>query len=251
MHPFWDAVVKIYPKWLAPNLITFTGFMCLVVQWISFSIYDFHFYGYCFDREDCSPRMQANLTARQAHFHEHIEQYGFRVPPSVCSCIPASLWLLLTITQFLSHHLGILFTYSRTAKIKNSNLILIRWHRWEASASYWLVIATRWAIRSWPRLMGYSISSRCSLLHLWPLASIRHWYYSNVRLLVDHLGLFYFITLGKVQHGCFVLALVLWSQPIGTLIHKHLIFRSEHAMVIWHCLMLNLMTNWTPVEHGQ
>ncbi|KAK2824971.1 hypothetical protein Q7C36_018898 [Tachysurus vachellii] len=44
MHPFWNAMVKILPTWLAPNLITFTGFMFLVLNFAILSFYDFDFY---------------------------------------------------------------------------------------------------------------------------------------------------------------------------------------------------------------
>jgi ethanolaminephosphotransferase len=44
MHPFWNAVVKICPMWIAPNLLTFTGFLFTVANFILLSIYDFHFY---------------------------------------------------------------------------------------------------------------------------------------------------------------------------------------------------------------
>lgn len=103
MHPFWDRTVQVFPKWLAPNLMTFAGFMCLIVQWALFSFYDFHFYGYCFERDACAP--DSNLTARQAHFRAHQAEFDYRVPPDVCSCIPGWLWLVLALTQFLSHHL--------------------------------------------------------------------------------------------------------------------------------------------------
>lgn len=105
MHPFWDAVVKIYPKWLAPNLLTFTGFMCLVAEFILFSIYDYSFYGWCSNRDDCLESNSFNLTQRQIHFQQNMNEYNNRVPSSVCSCIPSWLWLVLSICQFLSHHL--------------------------------------------------------------------------------------------------------------------------------------------------
>ncbi|MCJ8741976.1 hypothetical protein PDJAM_G00076790 [Pangasius djambal] len=44
MHPFWNSMVKILPTWLAPNLITFTGFMFLVLNFAILSFYDFEFY---------------------------------------------------------------------------------------------------------------------------------------------------------------------------------------------------------------
>ncbi|CAL8101193.1 unnamed protein product [Calicophoron daubneyi] len=32
MHPFWDWVTQFYPKWLAPNLLTFGGFLLTVAH---------------------------------------------------------------------------------------------------------------------------------------------------------------------------------------------------------------------------
>uniref|UniRef100_A0A3Q4HVU3 Selenoprotein I n=1 Tax=Neolamprologus brichardi TaxID=32507 RepID=A0A3Q4HVU3_NEOBR len=43
MHPFWNLVVKFLPTWLAPNLITFTGFMFLVLNFLMLAFYDFDF----------------------------------------------------------------------------------------------------------------------------------------------------------------------------------------------------------------
>ncbi|XP_008294533.1 ethanolaminephosphotransferase 1 isoform X1 [Stegastes partitus] len=43
MHPFWNFVVKFLPTWLAPNLITFTGFMFLVLNFLMLAFYDFDF----------------------------------------------------------------------------------------------------------------------------------------------------------------------------------------------------------------
>nr|XP_020459291.1 ethanolaminephosphotransferase 1 isoform X3 [Monopterus albus] len=43
MHPFWNFVVKFLPTWLAPNLITFTGFMLLVFNFLMLAFFDFDF----------------------------------------------------------------------------------------------------------------------------------------------------------------------------------------------------------------
>merc|ERR1712123_383044 len=34
MHPFWNATVKLFPRWIAPNCITLCGFLFLVSQTI-------------------------------------------------------------------------------------------------------------------------------------------------------------------------------------------------------------------------
>ncbi|XP_041109378.1 ethanolaminephosphotransferase 1-like isoform X3 [Polyodon spathula] len=44
MHPFWNFVVKFLPTWLAPNLITFTGFLFLVLNFLMLAFFDYDFY---------------------------------------------------------------------------------------------------------------------------------------------------------------------------------------------------------------
>lgn len=44
MHPFWNAVVKLYPMWVAPNLLTFSGFLFQVALFLLLAIYDWDFY---------------------------------------------------------------------------------------------------------------------------------------------------------------------------------------------------------------
>lgn len=43
MHPFWNWLVKFFPKWMAPNVMTFAGFLLTVVNFFLFSYYDYHF----------------------------------------------------------------------------------------------------------------------------------------------------------------------------------------------------------------
>nr|CAB3265959.1 ethanolaminephosphotransferase 1 [Phallusia mammillata] len=40
IHPFWNQCVKLCPKWLAPNVLTISGFLLLVMQFVLLSIYD-------------------------------------------------------------------------------------------------------------------------------------------------------------------------------------------------------------------
>ncbi|XP_038056909.1 ethanolaminephosphotransferase 1-like [Patiria miniata] len=44
MHPFWNSVVKIFPDWFAPNLMTFLGFLILVLSFILLSLADWSYY---------------------------------------------------------------------------------------------------------------------------------------------------------------------------------------------------------------
>ncbi|CAF1495792.1 unnamed protein product [Adineta ricciae] len=43
MQPFWNWCVEFFPRWFAPNLMTFLGFLLLVVNFVLFTYYDFHF----------------------------------------------------------------------------------------------------------------------------------------------------------------------------------------------------------------
>ncbi|CAF0742201.1 unnamed protein product [Brachionus calyciflorus] len=102
MHPFWNFIVEFYPRWLAPNVLTFVGFLCLIVNFILFSIYDYSFYGYCSNQEDCTNPL--NLTQNQLFYQANLNKFE-SIPSYICSCIPQWLWLVLSICQFLSHHL--------------------------------------------------------------------------------------------------------------------------------------------------
>lgn len=44
MHPFWNQVVKLVPCWIAPNILTFVGFLLTVSNAVLLSYYDYYFY---------------------------------------------------------------------------------------------------------------------------------------------------------------------------------------------------------------
>lgn len=44
MHPFWNNVVQFFPKWVAPNVMTFLGFLFTVLNFVLLSIYDWGYY---------------------------------------------------------------------------------------------------------------------------------------------------------------------------------------------------------------
>jgi len=67
MQPFWNRCVELFPRWFAPNLMTFIGFLLLVVNFVIFSIYDFYF--------------------------------------TESLAIPSWIWLVAAICQFCSHQL--------------------------------------------------------------------------------------------------------------------------------------------------
>ncbi|GJQ76278.1 hypothetical protein Trydic_g2008 [Trypoxylus dichotomus] len=50
MHPFWNKVVLLCPKWVAPNLLTFLGFLFTLATFILLSWMDYEFYASARDR---------------------------------------------------------------------------------------------------------------------------------------------------------------------------------------------------------
>ncbi|XP_069126410.1 ethanolaminephosphotransferase 1-like [Argopecten irradians] len=49
-HPFWDKLVQVYPRWLAPNVLTLAGFSLLVVSFVVLTIIDPNFYAASVDQ---------------------------------------------------------------------------------------------------------------------------------------------------------------------------------------------------------
>lgn len=44
MHPFWNACVQICPRWIAPNVLTFVGFLFTVANFVLLTFYDYSYY---------------------------------------------------------------------------------------------------------------------------------------------------------------------------------------------------------------
>ena len=72
---FHWLLFQIYPLWIAPNVLTFSGFMLLVINFAIMIYYDLDFY---------------------ASSRDHPE-----FPP-----VPSWVWLMCAINNFLSHTLG-------------------------------------------------------------------------------------------------------------------------------------------------
>ncbi|XP_040167201.1 ethanolaminephosphotransferase 1 [Anopheles arabiensis] len=54
MHPFWNWLVEYFPKWIAPNLMTFAGFLFTVANFVMLSWYDWGFWAST-DLENTTP----------------------------------------------------------------------------------------------------------------------------------------------------------------------------------------------------
>ncbi|KAL1455147.1 hypothetical protein WDU94_009262 [Cyamophila willieti] len=55
MHPFWNKLVEYFPRWLAPNLITFVGFLFTVLSFVLLSIFDYNYYASSLTHPDYPP----------------------------------------------------------------------------------------------------------------------------------------------------------------------------------------------------
>lgn len=74
MHPFWNWLVQFLPRKLAPNLMTLSGFLCLVFNCLLLAYYD------------------PDLHASSVDFPDHPQ-------------VPRVLWLLSAMLNFASHTL--------------------------------------------------------------------------------------------------------------------------------------------------
>ncbi|XP_045505165.1 ethanolaminephosphotransferase 1-like [Colias croceus] len=83
MHPFWNKVVELVPRWVAPNVLTFAGFLLTVLDFILLSYYDY-------DYTAASARVNGTSTEP---LNGHTE------------VIPQSLWYLLAVFLFLAYTL--------------------------------------------------------------------------------------------------------------------------------------------------
>ncbi|XP_065358010.1 ethanolaminephosphotransferase 1 [Calliphora vicina] len=43
MHPFWNKCVEYLPRWLAPNILTFVGFLMTVINFLLLAYFDWNF----------------------------------------------------------------------------------------------------------------------------------------------------------------------------------------------------------------
>ncbi|VVD00043.1 ethanolaminephosphotransferase 1-like [Leptidea sinapis] len=84
MHPFWNKVVEIVPRWVAPNVLTFAGFLLTVLDFVLLSYYDYDY-------------TAASTRVRNQTLAETLD-----VPSEV---IPQSLWYLLAVFLFLAYTL--------------------------------------------------------------------------------------------------------------------------------------------------
>jgi len=74
MHPFWNSVIKICPMWVAPNLLTFVGFLFTFANWVILAYYDYYYYASSMITPEYQP-------------------------------IPRWIWLVCAINHFLAHTL--------------------------------------------------------------------------------------------------------------------------------------------------
>ncbi|XP_063833694.1 ethanolaminephosphotransferase 1-like [Ostrinia nubilalis] len=87
MHPFWDRVVKLFPRWVAPNVLTFAGFLLTVLDFFLLSYYDYSYYA-----ASSLARNETSVEPLAAPLlHEEV--------------IPRPLWFALAVFLFLAYTL--------------------------------------------------------------------------------------------------------------------------------------------------
>ncbi|XP_017770571.1 PREDICTED: ethanolaminephosphotransferase 1-like [Nicrophorus vespilloides] len=55
MHPFWNKIILLCPRWIAPNLLTFSGFLFTFATLLLLSYYDYDFYANARDHPEVDP----------------------------------------------------------------------------------------------------------------------------------------------------------------------------------------------------
>ncbi|KPJ14042.1 Ethanolaminephosphotransferase 1 [Papilio machaon] len=85
MHPFWNKVVELVPRWVAPNVLTFVGFLLTVFDFVLLSYYDYDY--------TAASASVHNLTSPDQPLNGHPE------------VIPQKLWYLLAAFLFLAYTL--------------------------------------------------------------------------------------------------------------------------------------------------
>uniref|UniRef100_A0A1E1WQU2 Uncharacterized protein n=1 Tax=Pectinophora gossypiella TaxID=13191 RepID=A0A1E1WQU2_PECGO len=87
MHPFWNKVVEFVPRWVAPNVLTFAGFLLTVLDFILLSYYDYNYLA------ASSLNATETVSLNQSPLNGHTE------------VIPRSLWAVLAVFLFLAYTL--------------------------------------------------------------------------------------------------------------------------------------------------
>ncbi|KPJ00732.1 Ethanolaminephosphotransferase 1 [Papilio xuthus] len=85
MHPFWNKVVELVPRWVAPNVLTFVGFLLTVLDFVLLSYYDYDY--------SAASTSVHNMTSPDQPLNGHPE------------VIPQKLWYLLAAFLFLAYTL--------------------------------------------------------------------------------------------------------------------------------------------------
>ncbi|CAH0717956.1 unnamed protein product, partial [Brenthis ino] len=84
MHPFWNKVVEWVPRWVAPNVLTFVGFLLTVLDFLLLSYYDYDYIA-------ASSRVSNETSTEPLYGHTE--------------AIPQSLWYILAVFLFLAYTL--------------------------------------------------------------------------------------------------------------------------------------------------
>jgi len=153
MHPFWNSVIKvtwfshmftfilvihfliqICPMWVAPNLLTFVGFLFTFANWVILAYYDYYYYA------------SSVITPEY--------------PP-----IPRWIWLVCAINHFLAHTLGIINLWMFSSTIITA--LFTRWYWWKTSSKNKQQHPVGWAVWPWVRFVDLTLHPNGLVLSVW------------------------------------------------------------------------------------
>lgn len=84
MHPFWNKVVELVPRYIAPNILTFSGFLLTVIDFVILSCFDYNY--------EMATSLNASATVQESS-------------PHVKTVMPNFVWILLAVFLFLAYTL--------------------------------------------------------------------------------------------------------------------------------------------------
>ena len=102
MHPFWDRVVTLAPPWLAPNTLTFLGFILAASNFLITCYYDWYFYASSPTHPEVAPISKwVWLVMLVFHFGSHtLDGIDGKQAKRTKSSSPLGMWNMFEMIYF-------------------------------------------------------------------------------------------------------------------------------------------------------
>lgn len=177
--------LQFFPRWMAPNLITFMGFLLTIANFLLIGFYD----------------------------------YDFTAANSTQQVIPTWVWIVASVNIFAAYTLGRVSSVlieRCCLLIKPYTIFFVfsfRWYRWEASTSHWNKWPVGRTIWSWCGFLFCSAHTDLYVQHIWHERNVTN---SNAFHYVEHIFEFLLNAFREIQYWRHVPAVGLRFYNVGT-----------------------------------